>query len=110
MRLDQVDAAARRGKRETRDRVVQRGRDRVRRRLAGPLAVEHIAPPLQPDLARHRLAHAVAHAGDLGIEGVEREQRTALLGGRKQRREKAVLVGGADQVFAMAIVLHAARR
>ena len=31
----------------------QRRRDRMGRDLAAPVAAEHIAPPLQPDLARH---------------------------------------------------------
>ncbi len=95
MRLDQIDEWRNR-KLEARNRFDQRRRDRVRGRLAGPLAVEYVAPPLQPDFARHRLARPVAHPGDLAVERIKREKRTALLGGREQGREKAILVGCAD--------------
>ena len=42
-----------------------------------PAAGEHVTPPLQPDLAGHRLAHDFAHARDLNVEGVEGKQRPA---------------------------------
>jgi len=56
---------------------------------------------LQADLAGHRLADAVTNAGDLGIEGIQREQRPALVCWSEQRRQIPVLVGHPDEVFAM---------
>ena len=83
----------------------QRRRHRMRPDLAAALAVEHIAPPLQPDLAGQRIANDLAHARDLQVEGIERKQRAAMLGRRKQRGEKAVPVRRAHQRLAMG-VLH----
>src|SRR4029077_7522897 len=51
-----------------------------------------LAPPLQPDLAKHRLADGFADSGDLIIERVEREQRFAATGRREQRGLVAVAV------------------
>ncbi len=73
----------------------------MRGRLARALARKHLAPPLQPDFARHRLARQLAHARNLDVEGIERKQRAAMLCRREQRREKAILVGLAHQRFAM---------
>src|SRR5262249_25511272 len=65
------------------------------------------APPLQPDLARHRIARGVAHACDLYVEGIERKQRGAMLRGREQRGKKAILVRRADERLAMGeSILH----
>src|SRR4029077_19601507 len=80
-------------------------RDRFRGRLACPLAAEHVAPPLQAELARHWFACAVADAGDLMIERIERKERTPFVGRCEQRGEIAVLVGRPDQRLAVAIVL-----
>ena len=44
----------------------------ARRPRRGRSAQQHIAPPLQPDFARHRLARKLAHARHLEIEGIER--------------------------------------
>src|ERR1700730_8541832 len=38
------------------------------------------APPLEPDLAEHRLSDAFAHPCNLVVEGVKREQRLATRG------------------------------
>ena len=51
-----------------------------------------VAPPLQAHLAEHRLAHHFAGARDLGVEGIERQQRVARLGGREQRGQEPVAV------------------
>jgi len=104
MRLDQVEQRLHR-QCETRNGIPERRRDRVCRRLASPLPIQDIAPPLQADLAGHRLARTVAHADDFAIEGVKREQRPPSIGGREQRGEKPVLVGRTDQFLAVAIVL-----
>ena len=55
-----------------------------------------VAPPLQADLARQRLAHAVTHRCDLGVECIERKQRGPLVLGRIEHRKVAVAVGGPD--------------
>src|SRR5260370_14204043 len=44
------------------------------------------APPLEPDLAEHRLSDAFAHPCNLVVEGVKREQRLATRGRGKQHR------------------------
>ena len=50
----------------------------------------------------------VAHARDLGIEGIKRMQRAALFRRREQRSDEAVAVGRADQLGAIGErVLHA---
>ena len=104
MRLDQVEQ--RRGFGSAKRAIVSISAAATGFAAASPARspLMHIAPPLQADLARHRLARAVAHARDLGIEGIEREQRPALVGRREQRREEAILVGRADQRLAMTIV------
>ena len=90
---------------EARHGIEQRCRDRIRGRLALPFAVEGVAPPLETDFARHRLARAVAYARDLTAECIEGEQRTAFVRRRKQSREKAIFVSPADQRLAIAMVL-----
>src|SRR5665213_2932433 len=62
------------------------------RLAAGKRRLNRLAPPLQADLPEHRLAHALAHAGDLIVEGVKREQRLAVPGRREQRGLEAVPV------------------
>ena len=75
------------------DRRGQRLDDRM---TADSAAVESggdvLAPPLQPDLAEHRLGDALAHPCNLVVEGVKREQRLATRGRCKQRRLKPVAV------------------
>ena len=76
MRIDDADETIRR------DGVCssarhQRRRHRVRRRLTIALAGQHLAPPLQSDFARHRLARHFAHARDLDVESIKRKQRIA---------------------------------
>ena len=90
-----------------RDAREQRRRHRMSRDLAPAHTVQHVAPPLQPDFPRYGLANDLAHAGNFHIEGVERNQRVAMLGGGKQGGEKAVLVCCAYQPFAMGeCILH----
>ncbi len=63
---------------------------------AGIGGVQPLPPPLQPDLAEHRLGHGLAYAGDLVIEGVERQKRLAPAGRGEQRRLIPVAVGAAS--------------
>ncbi len=75
------------GQRELADRAGERLGDRVmadRPALKG--GGDIFAPPLQPDLAEHRLRDALAHPCNLVVEGVKREQRLATRGRGKQRR------------------------
>ena len=65
---------------------------------AGVLGRDHVAPPLQANLARQRLADTVAYACNLGIEGIERKQVSPPVFRSVERREVAVAVGGADEV------------
>ena len=77
--------------------------------LAPRIARESIAPPLQADLARQRLAGKLAHARDFAVEGIERIEMPPPLRRRKQRGEEPVLVGGAHHRLAMGIgILHEA--
>jgi hypothetical protein len=55
-------------------------------------ARDGLAPPLQANLAQHRLAHGLAHLGDLVVERVEREQALARGRRREQPGEIAVVV------------------
>ena len=64
-------------------------------------------PPLQAHRAGQRLARDLTHPADLDIEGIERVEVRAAGGGRKQSGEIAILVGVADQAFAIGQgVLH----
>ena len=49
------------------------------------LAGQQVAPPLQPHLARQRLADLFPHPRNLDIEGVDRQQRAALRRRHEQR-------------------------
>ena len=78
-------------------------------RMALAAASQRVAPPLQPDLPRKRLAGHLAHACDFQIERVQRKERVPMLGGSKQSAEKAVLIGRADEPLAMGKrILHGA--
>ncbi len=96
-----------------RQRIPCHGRPQCRRHricidLAAAGSDEHIAPPLQPDFPRQRLARRFAHARDLQVEGIQRTERAAVLGRREQGREIAVLVGRPNQRLAMAeCIVHA---
>ena len=53
-----------------------------RRHLVRPCrALDHLAPPLQSDQRQRRLAHRLARARQLVVEGVERQQRGPPSGG-----------------------------
>ena len=81
-RLEEIVEGAERQP-ELGDRFGERARDR----MAAAIATERVAPPLQADLAERRLAHAVADARDLGVEGVEREEvRRAGSGAKRSAR------------------------
>ena len=97
--------------RALRDGVEQRRRDRIGQDLAARLPGQRIAPPLQPDFARQRLARRFAHPRDLAGESVERIEMPPRLRRREQAGEIAVLVGRANQRLAMGIgVLHGKHR
>ena len=85
----------------TRDRSQERRRDRIGVRLACALAAQNLAPLLQPDFARERLPHHLAHARDFAVERIQCEQRTAPLGRSKQRRQIAIVIGSAHQFGAI---------
>src|ERR1043166_105370 len=53
-------------------------------------AFHRLAPPLKTNFAHHRLAHRFANAGDLIVEGVEREEMWPEGRRREQGREVAV--------------------
>ncbi len=67
------------GKSELADRKQQLRRDRIALDAAMGGAGQQVRPPLHPDLAGQRLGDLVANAGNLGIEGIEREQRAPFL-------------------------------
>ena len=63
-------------------------------------ARQHVGPPLQPHLARQCLTDMEADPRNLDIEGIERQERPALVGGDEQRRGVADEVVAADEVGA----------
>jgi hypothetical protein len=73
---------------------------RVREQVSQPLPGEHVGPPLQADFAGQRLADLVAHATNLDVEGVQREQRAAGRSIDEQRRCVAVEIVAAHEVGA----------
>ena len=85
---------------EIADHLQQFGRDRIALDFAMARAFQHVGPPLQPDFARQRLAHLVAHARYLDIEGVNGQQRAALDRGQEQRRGVAGKIMRAHQIGA----------
>ena len=82
------------------DRQQQFGRDRIALDPAMAGARQHVGPPLQAHFARQRLADLFAHPGNLDIEGVERQQRAALVRRHEQRGGVAGKIMGAHQVGA----------
>ena len=75
------------------DRGGQRqSHDVLPRHRAGIGGVDDLAPPLQANLAKHRLGHDLSHAGDLVVEGKQREEGAAPLGRGKQHGLVAVAV------------------
>ena len=74
--------------------------DRVALGAALPPVRQHVRPPLQPDLTGQRLGDLLAHAGDLDIEGIEREQRPPPIGSNEQGRGVADEVVAADEIGA----------
>ena len=80
------------GKAVIADRGAERQRHRMLAQVAARRVLDDLAPPLQPDLAHHRLADGLAHLRDLDIEGIEREDRVARLRRREQGAEIAVVV------------------
>ena len=63
-------------------------------------AGQHVGPPLQPHLAGQRLAHLLAHAGNLNVESIDRQQRAPLLGRYEQRGCVTGKIVGAHQLGA----------
>ena len=85
------------------DRLLQGGRNRVGAHVAPRLALEGVAPPLQADLAGHRVRGRLAHPRDGQAEGVEREEMRAGGGRREQGRVVAVRVAGPHEILAMGL-------
>ena len=77
----------------------------MRCRLARTLAVERIAPPLQPDRRRERFMRQQGNACDFDIESIQRKYRIAPRGGCEQCAQETVLIGLADQRLAMPVVV-----
>src|SRR5438045_1647699 len=103
MVLQEIDKPRLR-QRKPRNILDQRCSDGIGGRLACALTVDDVAPPLKTDLAGHWLARTLTHAGDLDIERIKPEQRSALVGGGKERRQKPVFISRADQCLAMTII------
>ena len=74
--------------------------------LAPRLAREHVAPPSQADLARHRAADRLAHPRDLDVEGVQREQVATLGFRREEIGQKAIAVMRAHFIGAEGEHIH----
>ena len=66
------------------DHKPQLGRNRIALDAAMAGAREHVGPPLQAHFAGQRLAHLLAHAGNLDIEGIQCQQRAAQAGRHEQ--------------------------
>src|SRR3981081_1397284 len=67
------------------DRQQQFGRNRIALDTAMAYAREHVGPPLQAHFTRQRLAHLLAHTGNFEVEGIYRQQRSALSNRHEQR-------------------------
>ena len=79
----------------------------MRRGLPGALAQKNFTPPLQPDLARHRLACQIADPRDLRIKRIKRKKRVAPSFRRKQRCQITVAIEFADLAGAVnEVVAH----
>src|SRR5262249_44626969 len=63
-------------------------------------------PPLQSDLPEHRLRDGLAHAGDLVIESIKRQQRLAPIRRRKQRGLVAVAIVPSHQAHERGFVVR----
>src|SRR5271168_2509098 len=74
------------------------------------LPCEHVLPPLQPDLARERLAHLGMDPTDLDIKGVQRQQRAPLRWRYEQRGSVACEVVSAHKLGTMASCAPVVRR
>ena len=66
---------------------------------AGVDFVNRIAPPLQPDLAHHRLADILGHLRHFVIEGIERQKMRARIRRRDKAREIAVVIHSPNERF-----------
>ena len=77
------------------NRLGERGNDRVLANRSGIDPVDRVAPPLQPDLAQHRLRDDFGGLRGFEIEGVKRVKRLAARGRGEQRRKIALAVEAA---------------
>jgi len=75
--------------------------------MAGAIAMNGVAPELQTDLAKPRLAHDIAQPGDFDIEGVERQKMLPCRFGREQIREIAVAVVVPNDLGSVIVIIHA---
>ena len=89
------------------NRLGERERHWMRGRRTGEHLSHRIAPKLQSDVTECRLAHALADARNLLIEGEQRHERVARRLRREQRREVAVVIVAAR--LATAILMGVVR-
>ena len=83
------------------DHSQKRRRDRIGARLAAPLIIKDLAPPLQADFAGQGFARHLAHPRNFDIEGEERMKRVAMLSRCEQRGEKTIAIGLPDKLSAI---------
>src|SRR5437879_317900 len=74
------------------------------------LSAQDLSPPFKPDLAGERIAHHLADARNLEVEGIEREERATTFGRREQGAEETLLVAGTDKRLTMREGVHGLRR
>ena len=72
------------GRCRLRDRRRQGFSHGMARRVAGIKTFNRIMPPSEPDLAQRRLAHRLADARDLDVEGIERQKMRPQMSGAKR--------------------------
>jgi hypothetical protein len=76
---------------------------------AATFPAHDFSPPLEPDLARPRIADYLAYPGDFQIERVKRKERPAMLCRREQSTEEALLVARTNELLAMCEGVHGSR-
>ncbi len=76
---------------------IERSAQRFGHLVTAMRALDHLAPPLQPDQRQRRLRHHLTRPRQLVIERIERQQRIAPVGRREQRGEEPVGIMPANQ-------------
>ena len=77
--------------------------------FAGIDRIDRIAPPLQADFAQRRLAHDLAYARKLDVEGKERKKMRARRIGCKEAGKKTVFVARTNEAKAVRVGLISRR-